>query len=259
MTDDRAARVAQRFEKPVMLATVLVIPAIVVEASARNGDLKSAAAMLNWVIWLVFVVELAALLSLAPNRWRWLRSNPLMAVIVLVTVPFLPASLQAARVLRLARLTRLVLVLRLAQRMLSPAGIALAAATVGLAVLGGAAAFQAAERTQHPAPSVWDSIWWAVTTVTTVGYGDVYPHTTLGRIVGIVLMVLGIGFVALLTGALAQRFLRTDTQRIEEAGARIEEGEREIAEEFRDLARRLARLEERVMRQAGGAAHAPER
>ena len=247
---ERAQRVAQRFEKPVMLATVLVIPALVVEASAGDPRLKSAAVMLNWLIWLVFLAELAALLAVAPSRSQWVRSHPLLVAIVILTVPFLPASLQAARLFRLARLVRLVAVLKLAQRLLSPSGIQFAAATVGLAVLGGAAAFQAAERTQDPPPTLWDSVWWAMTTVTTVGYGDIEVKTTLGRIVGMVLMILGIGFVALLTGALAQRFLQPSAERIEAAETRLAEEEREIADEFRELAERLARLEQRVIRDA---------
>lgn len=245
-TESRTAAMARHFEKPVLLATVLVIPAIIVETSAKEHSLREAAALLNWLIWLIFLAELASMLAVAPSRWQWVRSNPLMVVIVLVTAPVLPASLQAARVFRLARLVRLVLVIRLARNFLSPAGLQFAAAITGLGVLGGAAAFQAAEAGTREAPTLWDSIWWAISTVTTVGYGDVRAHTMLGRIVGIVLMLVGIGFVALLTGAIAQRLLRTDTKRIEESETRIVEQERTIATEFREIAHRLAELERRV-------------
>lgn len=240
---------ARRFEKPVLLAAVLVIPAMIVEASASSDGLKAAAAMLNWLIWLVFLAEVAAMLAVVPSRRDWVRANPLIVAIVVLTVPFLPASLQAARMFRLFRLVRLVLVVRMARQLLTPAGIQFAAAIVGIAVLGGGAAFQAAERNSPDHHTLWDGIWWAMSTVTTVGYGDVYPETTLGRIVGIALMIIGIGFVALLTGAIAQRFLQPDVARIGAAEARIEAGEQDIVAEIRDIAERLARLEERVIRE----------
>jgi voltage-gated potassium channel len=72
-------------------------------------------------------------------------------------------------------------------------------------VVGGGVIFVAVEPGQEL--STWDGLWWAVETVTTVAYGDIYPTTALGRIVATVVMTAGIGFVALLTGALAQRFL----------------------------------------------------
>jgi len=244
----------RRFEKPVLLATVLVIPALIVETSADASELRAAATMLNWLIWLVFVAELAAMLAVAPSRREWVRSNPLLVLIVLVTAPILPASLQAARVFRLARLVRLVLVVRLARRFLSPTGVQFAAAITGIGVLGGAAAFQAAERTATRPPGLWDSIWWAMTTVTTVGYGDITATTTLGRAIGIALMIMGIGFVALLTGAIAQGLLRANAERIEAAGEQLAAEEHDIAEEFRAISERLTALERRILQQQRPAA-----
>jgi len=56
----------------------------------------------------------------------------------------------------------------------------------------------------------WDGIWWAVVTVTTVGYGNLYPKTVEGRLVGMVLMLVGISFLSLLTAAIASRFVRQE-------------------------------------------------
>ena len=48
------------------------------------------------MIWLVFVAELAAILAVAPHRWRWVREHPLDPLIVLLTPPIMPSSLQAS-------------------------------------------------------------------------------------------------------------------------------------------------------------------
>ena len=58
--------------------------------------------------------------------------------------------------------------------------------------------------------SIEDGIWWALTTVTTAGYGDVVPRSTLGRVVAGVVMLVGIGFFALLTAAVAATFVKQD-------------------------------------------------
>jgi voltage-gated potassium channel len=62
-------------------------------------------------------------------------------------------------------------------------------------------------------------------TATTVGYGDIYPTSAEGRIIGIFVMAIGVAFVSLLTAAIAARFVRTDetgTNELREALGRIE-------------------------------------
>jgi voltage-gated potassium channel len=94
----------------------------------------------------------------------------------------------------------------MARRFLSTEGIRDAAVLAAMTVLGGGAAYSVVEKAQHL--SAWDGVWWAITTVTTVGYGDSYPHTDAGRVIAIVVMFVGIGFIAILTAAAAERFLR---------------------------------------------------
>ena len=54
---------------------------------------------------------------------------------------------------------------------------------------------------------IGDSIWWSFVTTTSVGYGDIYPTTNLGRIKAILLMITGLGFVGMLSGTIATYFL----------------------------------------------------
>jgi voltage-gated potassium channel len=69
-------------------------------------------------------------------------------------------------------------------------------------------------------------MWGAIVTATTGGYGDLYPKTVASRVVAMLLMLVGIGFISVLTAAVASVFVKTDRQdehaRITEALARIE-------------------------------------
>jgi voltage-gated potassium channel len=117
------------------------------------------------------------------------------------------SNLNAARVFRLLRLLRLVRAGSLARRVFSTEGVRDASVLALFAVLGGGAAFAAVEQDQDL--SAWDGVWWAITTVTTVGYGSPEVTTDGGRIIAICLMFTGIGFVAVLTASAAERFVRS--------------------------------------------------
>lgn len=238
--DDRAERTQARLDPPLLVAALLTIPAIAIEQSDLHEPWVSVAIALNWTIWLAFLAELLIMLSVVPNRGRWLRDHLLDVAIVVLTPPFLPATLQAARVFRLLRLLRLVRAATLARGLLTTEGVRDAAVLALLTVLGGGAAYAALEKTTPTGDplSTWDGIWWAMTTVTTVGYGDSYPSTDGGRTIAIMVMLVGIGFVAILTAAAADRFMRA--QRAERR--ELESIERRLDE----IAQRLDAIDRRA-------------
>src|ERR687898_860105 len=201
----RAERVANWLREPLIVAALLAIPTIIVQESDLGRFWEILAAVSDWCIWAMFAANLAIMLSIVPDRRRWLIENPLDVLIVVFTPPFLPVTMKLARVLPVVRLVWLVVVANRLRNVFSLQGLRYAALIVFTVVVGGGVIFVAVEPGQDL--STWDGLWWAAETVTTVAYGDIYPTTSLGRIVATVVMTAGIGFVALLTGALAQRFL----------------------------------------------------
>lgn len=247
--DERSREIERRLELPLLVFALLTIPAIALEYGDAGQPWHGIGIALNWAIWLAFVAEVVIMLRVVPNRGHWLRDHPLDLAIVIFTPPFLPASLQAARVFRLLRLLRLLKAGVLARRVLSTEGVRDAAVLTLFAVLGGGAAFAAVEKEEHL--SAWDGVWWAITTVTTVGYGEPEVTTDGGRIIAICLMVTGIGFVAVMTAAAAERFVRS--RRAEERAreerqaieARAQEQRRAIEERLDQIIARLDSLEGR--------------
>jgi len=84
--------------------------------------------------------------------------------------------------------------------------------------------------------SPWDGIWWASSTVTTVGYGDYVPASTPGRLIAIALMFTGIGLVSILTASIASALLT------EEVG----DEERKIDRDLETITSALTRIETRL-------------
>ena len=233
---EASGRVATPFEPLILAATFAMIPVLIIEADAKSHSWRTFAYAANWAIWAVFALEVSFVLYVAPRKRAALRAHWLDALIVVVTVPLYGRFLSSLRLVRLARLLRLlragVILSRALQseRRLTSASVFrfVAVATVFLIFIAGAIE---ATVDSGDVKSFWDGIWRAITTVTTVGYGDIVPKTVGGRIVAMSLMLVGIGFVAVLTAAIASVFVKSDAKEgdtdIRESLARIE---RELAE-----------------------------
>ena len=226
-----SGRVIHPFEPVILAATLAMIPVLIIQRDATSAGWQTFANAANWAIWAIFAAELAFVLTVAPRRKAALRAHWFDAAIVVVTVPFYGRLLSSLRLVRLARLMRLaraaVIIGRSlqAERRISSTNVFRLAAlgTVFLTVLAGAV--QSTIDTGD-FKTFWDGTWWAVVTVTTVGYGDVYPTTVAGRIVAIIVMLVGVGFLAVLTATIASFFVKADrseeTDTITATLARIE-------------------------------------
>ncbi len=228
----RARRVQERFEWPVVVAALLTVPLLVVQESDLGDPWTTLATIFNWVTWTVFLAEAVVMLAIVPDRRRWLLRHLVDVAVVVVTPPFAPAGWQSGRLFRLVRLLRLVRVLAL-RRLLSLEGMRYAAMVAAGTVIVGGVVFASVEESHGV--STWDGVWWAVTTVTTVGYGEIPVESTAGRIIGITIMFVGIGFVALLTAFIADRFINVQIE--------AEEKEDLVLTELRAIRARLDQLE----------------
>jgi voltage-gated potassium channel len=161
------------------------------------------------VAWIVFIADLVVHVRLVPRflRTRW---GVFDFVVVILTAPwFLIPGLGTARFLMLARLARLVRVVKAGGKKLTQLFEQLGRLGIVVSIIIVTCAYVAyhVERATNPLfNSFGTSVWWAVVTITTVGYGDVYPITTAGRITGVVLMFSGLALFGVLAGTLATFF-----------------------------------------------------
>lgn len=163
-------------------------------------------------------------------------------LIVMIFFPHLAGgwltALRALRLFRLFKLARYVpafaIVGAAVARAWAPLMAALAVAAAQLYIAAMMLYFIEGASKPEQFGSIMRSLWWAIVTLTTVGYGDVYPETVLGRVAAGLVALAGIGIVAMPTGILASAFAEEFRERHEraqrEAEAQREQAHREAAE-----------------------------
>ncbi len=114
-------------------------------------------------------------------------------------------------------------------------------ATAGVVVLGGIL-MRLIDRAEYS--NIWVGMWWAMQTVTTVGYGDVTPQHVSGRIVAAAVMLEGIAFIAIVTAAITSTFVARATAEHRRVEALDEESDMDRMEaRFDEIDRKLDRLD----------------
>ena len=249
--NDTREEALDRFERavelPLLVLALVMLPLLVLplvlDLPDRVADTFVAA---DWFIWAAFAFEYLVRLALSPKRWPFVRREwPDLLIIVL---PFLRPLrvVRSARALRLLRLARLVAVLgevgQEAKRLLVRHQLHyVVLATLTVVVAAAAAILAVEEGGEGSIDSFGDALWWAVTTVTTVGYGDTFPVTPAGRGIGAFLMVTGIAFFGVLTANVAAFFLERQgggkdpaVERLDEVLRRLEVLERRLDDRSAD-------------------------
>ena len=201
------------------------------------------------------------------SRVRYVMS--IMAIVDLVAIlPFwlpmlLPGTMLGLRALRLVRLLRIFKLNRYFDAMKSLGAVIVLKKRellgslffVGILMLISSLLMYSAEHDTQPDVfrNAFSGLWWAVATLTTVGYGDIYPVTALGRLVGALIAFSGLAAVAIPTGIISSGLMESMSQEKDEAGSskpESEDGEiegilREHSEMLKNISEKLSQIQEK--------------
>ena len=248
--DELAIKIEKRIEIPMIILAILVIPVVIVELEIvpTNADLVSCATRIDDAIWFAFLLEYLVLASLYNDKIGYTKKSWLNLMILVVSPPLLfpesfalVRSLRALRAFRALRSLRILIALKRGVKPILDVFVKNSLHYVTLItillVLFSGIAFCWVERQNISIQGAFQGVWWAITTVTTVGYGDLYPESNIGRILAVAVMIIGIGFVSILTANIASYFVEKDKEndenqlileRIDELSKKIDELNRRL-------------------------------
>jgi len=212
-----------------------------------QGEMQSTGtAFFDWLVWWFFVVESVLLLSLVDNKWVYLRTNWMNVFIILAGLPIILWGYSPlAAILRSLRLLLMVgLIFRLAKTVRKILNKNQLGKTllVSLLLIFISGTIIAAIDPAFKSPA--DGIWWALVTISTVGYGDFTPVSIPGRIFASVLIIAGVVLFSLVTANLAAYFVEKEVEKDVEEETKQEEAHLDLA--IDRLEQRLERIEKQL-------------
>ncbi|WP_026539719.1 potassium channel family protein [Paenarthrobacter nicotinovorans] len=235
------ARYRDLVEWPLMATALIFLTAYAWQVIGRvDGPAAMPFEIVLWITWGIFALDYFVNLWLAEDRMRWFLWN--LHELLIVVLPFF-------RPLRLLRLVTLLSVLqRTVGETLRGRVATYVAGAAAMLILIGALAVLDVEQNDPEAKilNFGDAAWWAVTTITTVGYGDLYPVTPIGRIVAAALMMSGIAVLGIVTASIASWLVQRIEENAEDVAAAAEvkaaAAEEPVRAEMADLVSEIAAL-----------------
>lgn len=201
------------YELFILALCLFALTALAVDTAASISD--DTRTLLQWADLLVcgiFFVDFVVSLARSQNRvhyfvtWGWIDLLSSVPMVEAFRIGRAARIFRIFRVLRGIRATKLIAEFILDRRAES-AFLAAALLTMLLLFFSSVAVLQFEDTPESNIKGAGDALWWAFVTITTVGYGDRYPVTTEGRLVGAMLMAAGVGLFGTFSGFVAAWFL----------------------------------------------------
>lgn len=221
---DRKSRFSERapYQLFVLALSLAALAALAVEVAVPlEPPTREVLAIADNIVCVLFFTDFVIQLVQAPNRWQyfihwgWIDLASSIPVIDAFRVGRAARVMRVLRVLRAIRATKLIATFILERR---AEGAFLAAALVSLLliVFASIAILQFETVQSANIVSAADAVWWSFVTITTVGYGDLYPVTWEGRVIAGLLMTAGVGLFGAFSGFVASWFLASDREEQED-------------------------------------------
>ena len=215
----------------VLVLSVYVLLSMLAELFvSMSPDMKHLLTLIDYGVCAVFLTEFFVRLYHAPSKVRFMRWGWIDLV---SSIPY--GALQAGRIVRVIRIMRILrsireLMIFLRRRKRNTLAFLTVCAGILTLIFSTIAVLAFEDDPASNIKSPGDAIWWAFTTMTTVGYGDRFPVTTEGRVVAVVLMVVGVAIFSVFTGLLARFFLEPEVAKEDSDICRLTEEVRRLRE-----------------------------
>lgn len=239
------------FQLFILVLSIYVIGAMVVDLVFElSPQVQRLLQYMDYVVCLFFFIDFCKRFASAKSKreymkWGWI---DLLACI--------PAGLfQGARLFRVVQVLRVLraiksmeMIWKLLFRNRAEGVFASAATATVLLVVFGALTMLMVETPNPDSPinTAEEALWWAIVTVTTVGYGDYYPITTLGRVVAVLLMVGGVGLFGSFAAYISSIFIEDDSEQEARAARAQRDMTRALHHQISELTAEVRELRERL-------------
>ncbi|MCH1960660.1 MULTISPECIES: potassium channel family protein [Romboutsia] len=176
--------------------------------------------IIDFIVWSIFVIDYFTRLYKSKNKKKFFKKNliDLISIIPLYSIFKVFRALdilKVGRVTRVSEITRVIRLLAIIKRTNNELSEFMKTNnfnyTIGIAII--IVLISATVMSSVENMSLGAALWWSIVTFTTVGYGDVYPISTLGKLTASILMIMGIGFIGSVTSTLSTYFIKKEVRK----------------------------------------------